>query len=53
MKEGFKKLARSRLPLAGHVERMRDYKVVKRADAQKVEGKKFEEEFTFNISGVV
>ena len=34
-----KKLVRSRLKWAGHVERMGDEKLTKRADAQKVWGK--------------
>ena len=40
VKESFKKkLGRSRLKLTGHLERMGDRKMVKRANAQKVEGK--------------
>ena len=40
MKDNFKKkLVSSRLTSAGRVERMGDEKLVKRADAQKVEGK--------------
>ena len=38
VKESFKKkLARSRMPWADHVERMGDYYLAKRADARKVE----------------
>ena len=41
MKESFrKKLVRSRLKCAGNMERMRDKTLAKRADAQKVEGKR-------------
>ena len=40
MKETYKKkMMRSRLKWAGHMERMGDAKLTKRADAQKVEGK--------------
>ena len=40
MKDSFKKkLLRSRLKWAGHVERMGDDKLAKRTDFQKVEGK--------------
>ena len=40
LKESFKKkLVMSRLTWAGHVERMGDEKMAKRADAQKVKGK--------------
>ena len=35
-----KKLVRSRLKWAGHVERMGDEKLAKRSDTQKVEGKR-------------
>ena len=45
MKNSFKKkLVRSRLKWAGHVERMGDENLTKRADAQKVGGKGGEEE---------
>ena len=40
VKDSFKKkLVRSRLKWANHVERMGDEKLAKRSDAQKVEGK--------------
>ena len=45
VKESFKKkLVRSRLKWAGHVERMGDEKLAKRADAQKVERKEGKED---------
>ena len=45
MKDSFeKKFVRSRLTWPGHVERMGDEKLTKRADAQKVEGKGGEED---------
>ena len=43
MEETFKKkLVRNSLTWAGHAERMGDEKLAKRADAQKVEGKRGE-----------
>ena len=44
------KLVRSRLNLAGHVERMGDEKLAKRSDTQKVKGKK-EAKKTANAMG--
>ena len=39
VKEGFKKFLRSRLTRTGHVERMGDEKLAKRAHVQKMEGR--------------
>ena len=52
VKEGFKKkLGRSRLKWTGHVERMGNRTIVKRANAQKVEGGKREARKTEHAVG--